>query len=247
MASAYRFMTVNTFRGYENQELVTTYQARLVGTGTTPRTHLKLIDPAYFQGFQRLQCIHEVRDQRPHRYGDDLPYENESVAAPREPYEVYYKPGDDYLIFRGSGDAAKGAFKRLRREFPTKIDVDEGWVDFSYVLDRIQGDVAGSWFTGLPGRVRSAGFFGDNVRLDPAFNSYDPKTMSALYLSLVLDGFDTTIQVMITVGRGVIIHENWSVERDLEFLMGIRPLLFGGNPLPRGRKRKSLRSGLAAD
>lgn len=236
---AYRFLTVNRFQGYEDRELVSSYQSMLSAVGTNPRTHLKLVETNYLNGFHRLECNHEVRDRRPHRFGDEAPYDRSSVAAPNEPYEVFFRPGDEYLIFKGPGSAARGAFNRLNKDFPGLIDVGFGGVDFAYVLDRIKGDVAGTWFTGLPGRVRSAGFFGDNVRLDPSVTSYDPRTMSALYLDLQVDGYKSTVQVMITAGRGVVIYENWSVNHDLEFLLGIKPLLFGGNPPRRGRARKS--------
>jgi len=233
----YSFFTVRKFTGYNEQELVSATQASLHGFGTNPRTEMKLETKEYFRGLDHLLCNHEVQDKRPHRWGDDIPYDRSTVAAPIAPYDIYYQAGADFLIFRGPRHAGRGAFRRLAQRFPEAVSVEEGRVDFAYVLEHIKGDVAGSWFTGLQGRVKSAGMFGDNVRLDPDFEKYGPETMSALYLDLVVEGRRSTLQVIITANRSVVIQDDLTPEEDLDFLLAVKPLLFGGTPPPKPNRR----------
>lgn len=88
-------------------------------------------------------------------------------------------------------------------------------------MDNTPNMIIGSWFSGLKGKVKSVGLFGDHVNLDENFNRYNSiADMSMLYLDILTESSDDSINIGITKNGGIILYNgiNGGTKSELNFL-----------------------------
>ncbi|MTI83485.1 MAG: hypothetical protein FH756_06155 [Firmicutes bacterium] len=230
MARVYYFFDVEVFDVPEPYGLRTEQQLTFPGMGkdADPITELKLIKKNFYINLHQYSCIHEVVDKKPRRFGGEPAYYPNSITGADKPCNVFYDWESRQLIFQGARRVAFGAMRRLIKQYPKQINVSSGEIDFSFLIENTKSVIVGTWFSGLNGQVKSIGMFGDRVNLDERFELYQRLgAMTALYLEITPMGNPKPCKIMISKDRGVVIHEDWTIEQDLEFLLKIKPLLFG--------------------
>jgi hypothetical protein len=207
----------------------TPQQLTLANTGNDAdaRSSLVIQEPNFYQGWDRLEGIHEHVDRTPRRMNGNPDYLHMSIVGGDTSFTAYYNKDEKLLLFNTSKNQVVGVQKRLIQFFPDTFRPKKGEVDFVHLLQNLQNaTVISSWFNQINGQVSAVGLFGKRVNLDESFLHYkEMGKLSAITLDLSIDGEPKPINVMITKHFGVVLYTNWDHRKDLDFLFNMKTLL----------------------
>ena len=175
------------------------------------------------EGYQIYEGTHERSVKRMGRtYGEHV----FDQYIGRNEYTAYYKDGDPYIIFEGSGKIIKGALKVLQREYPDLIELKQGEVDFNYLRKQCD-NIWGGWFNQNQPRLRKVALFGDHVDLTQDYNSLQALgSLSSLCVELTNEGNKHCL--MICKQRTIVFYDSdVHIAEDLRRLELLIPFLYG--------------------
>lgn len=193
-----------------------------------PISTLKIIDENYYNGWMRLQALHETIDKTPRRMAGDPEYLHQSIVGGDRPFNCYFNEKDKMVIMNTSKMNVIGLQRRLIQNFPHKFKPKQKELDFKYLLKKLKNNqIVSSWFNNIQGKVNAVGLYGQRVNLDEIFNHYNGiGKLSAITVEWELVNEEQPMNVMITKNFGVVLYSNWDVAKDLEFLFELQTLLF---------------------
>jgi len=193
-----------------------------------PISSLKIVDKNYYNGWARLQALHESIDKTPRRIAGDPEYLLQSIVGGDRPFDCFYNEKDKMIIMNTSKMNVIGLQRRLIQNFPQKFKPHQRELDFKHLLKQLRHtQIVSSWFNNIQGKVNAVGLFGQRVNLDDIFNHYNEVgKLSAITVEWAFENEEEPTNVMFTRNFGVVLYSNWDVVKDLEFLFELQALLF---------------------
>lgn len=193
-----------------------------------PISTLKIVDNNYYNGWKRLEALHEIVDKTPRRMAGDPEYLHQSIVGGDKYFDCYYNEQDKMIIMNTSKTNFIGIQRRLIQNFPKEFKPQQRELNFKHLLQQLKHtQIVSSWFNDIQGKVNAVGLFGQRVDLDNIFNHYNGiGKLSAITVEWTLEGESLPINVMFTKNFGVVLYSKWGITKDLEFLFKLRNLLF---------------------
>jgi hypothetical protein len=193
-----------------------------------PISSLKIVEPNYYNGWMRLEALHETLDKTPRRMAGDPEYLHQSIVGGHKGFNCYYNELEKIMIMNTSKSNVIGLQRRLIQTFPKYFKPYQKELDFTVLLNKLKHtQIVCSWFNNIQGKVNAVGLFGNRVNLDDIFNHYNEiGRLSAITVEWVFDKEEQPINVMFTKNFGVVLYSNWDIRKDLDFLFELKTSLF---------------------
>lgn len=193
-----------------------------------PITSLKIIETNYYNGWMRLEALHETLDRTPRRMAGDPEYIHQSIVGGDKSFNCYFNELEKIMIMNTSKNNVIGLQRKLIQTFPNTFKPFQKELDFKVLLQKLKHtQIVSSWFNNIQGKVNAVGLFGTRVNLDDIFSHYNEiGRLSAITVEWVFDWEEQPINVMFTKNFGVVLYSNWDIKKDLDFLFELKTLLF---------------------
>lgn len=170
--------------------------------------NMTMTNEHFYKDYSKLTLLHERVDRKPHRFGGQLEYHEESITGGQKYHNVYYSQSRELLVIRAARQVSNSAIRALQKEYPKSIQTGSIEIDFGRIIDKARSNITGSWFTGIKGQVNTVGIFGDRVNLDESFDrNAKIGQISAIYLEIAAEGQEDLVNICITRSGVIVLHQ----------------------------------------
>lgn len=225
---SYHFFKVETFSILDELEKngVFKLQAQLSIEGgddkATPLTTISLINDEYYRGFSKFIIHHEKVNRRTGRpIGEDIIFNS---FIEKKSLNGYYNKEESLLLIEGNKASINDFIKKAMKTTSEQIKLSREEVDFPHFI-RYVGNVWGGWLSDFnDGNLRSVALYGNQVNLSDDYTRFEAAgQLSSLNCSIIFEHAE--YDFMVTKNKTVVIMQNEPIEKDIDLLMHIKPLL----------------------
>ncbi|MDL5375618.1 hypothetical protein ACNOIU_10670 [Exiguobacterium mexicanum] len=235
MGKTYYFVNMEEFNipenGFFTDQQLTFGNSRV---DPDPISSLEIVEENYYKGWTRLRGIHEMIDKTPRRMAGEDEYLPQTIVGGDLAFNCFYNSNDKIMILNTSKKVALDFQRKLINKNPRDFKPIQKEVDFKRLISMLSDNqIVNSWFNNIDGQVKSVGLFGERVNLDDTFQRFNNLgNLSAITVEWSFVDFDYPINIMITKNCGIVIHANWDIKRDLDFLFDMKNIIFSSEEVP---------------